>query len=78
MQNMQSKLKATQTLQVRNNVSPTRFTEHAPTQRHTIGSAGITIFHRIVSTHICIHTCNVATELANCWALFDAEWFGSS
>ena len=43
---MQSKLKATQTMQVQNNVSPTRFTEHAPTQRHTIRCpAGITIFH---------------------------------
>ena len=31
---MQSKLKATQTMQVQNNVSPTRFTEHAPTKAH--------------------------------------------
>ena len=44
--NMQSKLKATQTMQVQNNVSPTRFTEHAPTQRHTTRCpAGITTFH---------------------------------
>ena len=43
---MQSKLKATQTMQVQNNVSPTRFTEHAPTQRHTTRCpAGITVFH---------------------------------
>ena len=43
---MQRKLTATQTMQVQNNVSPTRFTEHAPTQRHTIRCpAGITIFH---------------------------------
>ena len=40
-------LKATQTMQVQNNVSPTRFTEHAPTQRHTTRCpAGITVFHR--------------------------------
>ena len=43
--NMQSKLKATQIMQVQNNVSPTSFTEHAPTQRHTTRCpAGITNF----------------------------------
>ena len=42
---MQSKLKATQTMQVQNNVSPTRFTEHAHKGHTTRSSTGITVFH---------------------------------
>ena len=35
-------------MQVQINVSPTRFTEHAPTQRHTTRCpAGIIVFHKV-------------------------------